>query len=127
MEVVATKKRSGSKPEDEHLVVLRAIWNEMKALNSRIDATNQRLDAVRADAKTEHDELQRTLTDEDHRLWRRQVESEVRLSTTLTQLHAGVTDLGSLIRESRDEARADRVEMRLRLDRLERQAGVGRP
>jgi hypothetical protein len=29
---------------DEHLEVLRAIWGEMKSLNSRVNTTNDRLD-----------------------------------------------------------------------------------
>jgi hypothetical protein len=41
------KKRNGSKrgqPGDEQVTILRAIWNEMKALNARVEKTNERLD-----------------------------------------------------------------------------------
>ena len=40
-------RRGGSKKngDNEQVEILRAIWNEMKALNSRIDKTNASLDA----------------------------------------------------------------------------------
>ena len=80
------KKRSNG-GSDEHVEILRAIWNEMKALNARIDKTNERLDAVREDLKNDFNGLHR-----------RVVESEVRLATVTTQLSSDVQELSGLIR-----------------------------
>jgi predicted nucleic acid-binding Zn-ribbon protein len=118
---MATKKRNGRKGSpDEQVEVLRLIWNEMKALNSgvdqtneRLDKTNERLDAVRVELKDELDALRR-----------RVVESEVRLATVTTQLSSDVQDLSGVIREWREEHRADRADFRARLLRLERHAGL---
>ena len=118
---MATKKRNGRKGSpDEQVEVLRLIWNEMKALNSgvdqtneRLDKTNERLDAVRVELKDERDALRR-----------RVVESEVRLATVTTQLSSDVQDLSGVIREWREEHRADRADFRARLLRLERHAGL---
>src|SRR5689334_649664 len=114
---MASKKGNGSK--DEHLEVLRAIWNEMKGLNARIDKTNERLDAVRVELKSENEALRRELHDDDDALRRRMVESEVRLSTVVTKLSSDVQELSGLIREWREEHRSDRAELRARVARLE--------
>lgn len=120
---------------DEQVKVLRAIWTEMKALkaslereleatrvelgsridqtNARLDQTNARLDAVRSELKDEIDGLRR-----------RVLESEVRLATAVTQLSTDVQSLSGLIREWREEHRADRAEMRVRLNRLEEHVGL---
>ena len=109
------KRRGGQQVE-----LLRAIWNEMKALNGRVDQTNARLDqtnlrldAVRTELREEFDGLRR-----------RVVESEVRLATVTTQLSADVQALSGLIREWREEHRADRAELRTRVARLEEHVGL---
>ena len=105
---MADKRRGG-----EQLQVLRAIWKELKALNGRVEQTNAGLDAVRTELREEIDGLRR-----------RVVESEVRLSTATTQLSADVQTLSGLIREWREEHRADRAELRTRIARLEERAGL---
>ena len=107
-DAMADKRRG-----DEQLQVLRAIWKEMKALNGRVEQTNARLDAVRAELREEIDGLRR-----------RVVESEVRLATATTQLSADVQALSGLIREWREEHRADRAELRTRIARLEERADL---
>jgi uncharacterized protein YlxW (UPF0749 family) len=99
--------------DGEQVQILRAIWNEMKALNGRVDQTNARLDAVRAELRGEIDGL-----------CRRVVEAEVRLATATTQLSADVQTLSGLIREWREEHRTDRAELRVRVARLEQRVGL---
>ena len=132
-------KRPRRPPDSEQIELLRAIWNEMKAvkaslesqleatrrefgmqlevtrreLGTRIDQTNERLDAVRGELKDEMDGLRR-----------RVVESEVRLATATTQLSTDVQQLSALIREWREEHRADRADIRARLTRVEEHVGL---
>ncbi|MBI5490318.1 MAG: hypothetical protein HY905_23480 [Deltaproteobacteria bacterium] len=118
--------RSGN--ASAQVAILREIWNEMKALKasleteleltrrelaSRIDQTNKRLDAVPAELKDEIGGLRGRL-----------LESEVRLATATTALAGDVRDLGSLIRDWRDEHRADRSEFRSRVARIEQHVGL---
>lgn len=113
------KKRSNG-GSDEQVEILRAIWNEMKALNARIDKTNERLDKTneRLDAVREE------LKNDFNGLHRRVVESEVRLATVTTQLSSDVQELSGLIRDWRTEHRADRADLRARLSRLEEHVGL---
>jgi chromosome segregation ATPase len=128
-------KKPPRRPGDEQIEVLRAIWNETKALkaslesqleatrrelgaridqtNGRLNETNERLDAVRGELKDEMEGLRR-----------RMVESEVRLSTATTQLSCDFQQLGGLIREWREEHRAERAELRTRLARVEEPIGL---
>ena len=115
---------NGAGRADEQVEILRAIWNEMKGLNGRVDKTNERLDAVRLEVKYEIVELRTELKDELDQLRRRVVESEVRLATATTQLSTEVQSLGGLIREWREEHRADRADIRHRIERLEDRAGI---
>jgi hypothetical protein len=119
--VAARKRRNG--PAHEQVELLRAIWSEMKALNARADQTNVRLDAVRVELKEEIDALRTEVKQEIGGLRNRVVESEVRLATATTALSGNVQELSGLIREWREEHRADRAEVRLRLARLEQQVG----
>ena len=112
---------------DEHLEVLPGIWGEMKALNARIDRTNERLDAVKDELGARLDAVRAELKDEHDHLRRRVLESEVRLATAVTGLSSDVHELSGLIRDWRTEHRADRVELRSRIDRLEEHVGIGRP
>jgi chromosome segregation ATPase len=114
----------GNERGDEHLVVLRAIWNEMKGLNSRVDKTNERLESARVELREEISELRGELKEEVDLLRRRVVESEVRLATATTQLSSDVQELTGLIREWREEHRADRAELRMRVARLEAHVGL---
>jgi hypothetical protein len=58
-------------------------------------------------------------------LRRRVVESEVRLATTTTQLSPNVHERSGLIREWREEHRADRADLHARVARLEERVGPG--
>jgi uncharacterized protein YlxW (UPF0749 family) len=111
---MAKQRRPKVPSEDPQLAVLRAIFEEMKLLNARVERTNERLDAVRTD-----------VTDELDHLRRRVVESEVRLATATTQLSGDVQTLSGLIREWREEHRSDRAEMKDRVARLEQHVGIG--
>ena len=115
---------NGADRADEQVEILRAIWNEMKGLNGRVDKTNDRLDAVRVEVKGEIAELRTELKSEVDQLRRRVVESEVRLATATTQLSTEVQSLGGLIREWREEHRSDRADIRHRIERLEDRVGI---
>jgi uncharacterized protein involved in exopolysaccharide biosynthesis len=106
--------------DSEQLQVLRAIWTEMKALNGRVDQTNVRLDQTNARL----DAMRTELRDEIDGLRRRVVESEVRLATATTQLATDVQALSGLIREWREEHRADRADIRARITRIEQRVGI---
>jgi hypothetical protein len=108
------KKRAGRKSGgdddtgEEQVEILRGIWNEMKALNARLETTNERLDQVRTDlneridlTNERIDRVRIELKDEVASLRRRVVESEVRLANN--QLSIGVQELTGLIREWRVE------------------------
>lgn len=135
-------RTADGKGQSEQVELLRSIWGEMKAVrsslesqleatrrelgerigqtnqrldetNQRLDATNQRLDSLRSELKSEMDGLR-------HRV----VESEVRLAAATTALSNDVRELGSLIREWREEHRADRATLAARVSRLEEQASA---
>ncbi len=76
----------------------------MKALNGRVDKTNERLDTLRHELKSEIDKTNERLDGLRHELWnefdalgRRVVESEVRLATATTRLSGDVQELSGLI------------------------------
>ena len=118
-------KRGGNGGDREQVEILRAIWNEMKGLNGRVDKTNDRLDAVRTELKQEISGLRIELTSESGALRQRLVESEVRLATATTALPGDVRDLSGLIRDWRQEHREERAELRTRVDRIERHLSLG--
>jgi uncharacterized protein involved in exopolysaccharide biosynthesis len=109
----------GKRRDDQQVEILRAIWNEMKALNVGVDQTNAHLDQTNARLEAIRVELR----DEIDGLRRRVVESEVRLATATTQLSMDVQALSGLIREWREEHRGDRAELRARIARLEERVG----
>ena len=102
---------------DEQLEVLRAIWNEMKALNGRIDGVRADLTTLRSELKAEIATLRAEMKAEDDALRRRMTESEVRVSTAVS---GETRALASLIREWREEHRAERADLRSRVDRSEK-------
>ena len=113
---------AGKRGGNEQVEILRAIWTEMKGLNARVDQTNARLDQTYARL----DAVRTEFREEIDTLRRRVVESAVPLATATTQLAAEVQSLSGLIREWREEHRADRAELRTRIARLEERAGLGR-
>jgi chromosome segregation ATPase len=107
---------------DEATEILRLIWQEMKALNGRIDQTNARLDQtnarldqtnarlevgfeqIRAEFDTKLDELRRQM-----------VEADVRVATAVTDLSKDVRALTAHLRETRPgEARLSSCETEIR-------------
>ena len=127
---------AGKRGGNEQVEILRAIWTEMKGLNARVDQTNARLDQTNARLDQTNARLDQTYArldavrtefrEEIDTLRRRVVESAVPLATATTQLAAEVQSLSGLIREWREEHRADRAELRTRVARLEERAGLGR-
>ena len=123
---MASRRQEGGSG-NEGVRILRAIWNEMKALNARVDQTNARLDQtnIRLDqTNIKLDAVRTELRDEINDLRRRVVESEVRLATATAQLSSDVQTLTGLIREWREEHRGDRAEMKARIARLEEHVGL---
>ncbi len=131
---MAKRRTPANGDESEQLVVLRAIWNEMKALGKnlgdRIDQTNSRLDQTNSRLDDAINRLGRVegavheLKDGTNELRRRLVESEMRLATSTTQLHGDVQELSALIRDWRAENASERGELRGRVDRIERHLGM---
>ncbi|MGD0529624.1 MAG: hypothetical protein ABSE49_31085 [Polyangiaceae bacterium] len=130
---------------DEQLEVLRAIWGEMKTLNGRVNATNERLEGLRTELKAEVGGLRtevgglRTelrsevsglkaevsgLRGDIDRVHRASVERDVRLGTSLTELARDVRELTLVVHDWRDEHRLDREVLRGRVERLERHVGL---
>lgn len=88
--------------------ILLLIWQEMKALNSRIDQTNARLDQTNARLEQTNVRLEqgfrelRVEFDEKlEALRRHMVESDVRLATVLTDLAGDVRELMGFLRSER--------------------------
>jgi hypothetical protein len=131
---------------DEQVELLRGIWNEMKSLNGRVSTTNERLDAVRTELKAEmattrtdlKAEMTAMRTDLKAEMTAmrtefveridvvngRSVERDLRLGTSLAELSRDVRELTLVVHEWRDEHRLDRADLRARVERLERHAGV---
>jgi uncharacterized protein YPO0396 len=132
---MATRRRSQG---SEQIQILRGMWGEMKALNKRVDGTNDRLDRTREELGARIDStnarLDETKTELVSRLdalreetRHRLVETEVRLSTALTDLSHDVQQLVGVIRSRRSEQRGEHEDLRVRIERLEEHTGIGRP
>jgi predicted nucleic acid-binding Zn-ribbon protein len=122
---MAKSNGNGTRSHDEQVEILRGIWNQMKALNGRIDKTNERLDGTNERLDGTNERLNGT-NERLEALSRRVVQSEERLTTITSQLSTDVQSLTGLIREWRQEHREDRAEIKLRLERLETHVGIGR-
>jgi hypothetical protein len=120
---------------DEQIELLRAIWNEMKALNGRIDTTNAALQEGFGGLRTElHDEiggLRSEFKEEFHGLRtdlksevRRNLERDLRLGTAVAELSLDVRELTGIVHAWRDEHRLDREDLRERVTRLEIRVGL---
>jgi DNA repair ATPase RecN len=89
------------------VTILREIRDEIRATNERLDTTNERLD---------------TTNERLDRVERRQVESEVRLSTAVLALGQTLIEVRDLLKDrSADRGRLTRVEARV--ETLERKVG----
>jgi septal ring factor EnvC (AmiA/AmiB activator) len=106
------KGRKGSDGDDAQVELLRAIWNEMKGLNGRVDQTNSRLDqtnerlgALERGQSETNDRLEETndrLDESIDRLGtleRRETESELRLASELVAVAKAVNEVRDLLRE----------------------------
>src|ERR1019366_6280690 len=131
---------------DEQVELLRGIWNEMKALNGRVDATNvalndglgglraelhdglgglraklhQAIGGLRSEFKEEFFALRTDLKTEI----RRNVDRDLRLGTAVAELSLDVRELTGIVHAWRDEHRLDREDLRERVARLERRIGL---
>jgi chromosome segregation ATPase len=108
---MAKSNGNGTRSQDERVEILRQIWNQMKALNGRVDKTNDRLDKTNERLDGTNERLE-TLSR--------------RLTVITSQLSTDVQSLTGLIRDWRQEHREDRAEIKLRLERLEAHVGIGR-
>lgn len=129
---------------EEQVEILRAIWNEVKALNGRVNTTNSRLEetntrldemrvdlrgeivGLRTELRTEMGELRRELRADIDAVDRRSVDRDMRLGSALNELSRDVRELTSIVHDWRDEHRLDREDLRERVARLERHAGLER-
>jgi hypothetical protein len=130
---------------DAQLEVLRAICGEMKTLNGRVNATNERLEDLRTELKAEVGGLRtevgglRTelrsevagfkaemsgLRGDIDRVHRGSVERDVRLATSLTELARDVRELTLVVHDWSDGHRLDREVLRGRVERLQRHVGI---
>jgi predicted nucleic acid-binding Zn-ribbon protein len=130
---------------DEQVEILRAIWNEMKALNGRVSTTNSQLEQTNARLEENTAKLEAGLELTNARLeqgfgelksemvsiradinlvHRRSVDRDLRLGTSLTELGHDVRELTHLVHDWRDEHRLDRADLHERVERLERRVGV---
>jgi chromosome segregation ATPase len=129
---------------DEQVEILRAIWNEMKALNGRVNTTNSTLEqtnskleeltsevsGVRVEVSGLKSEVtglkseMMSIRGDIDLVHRRSVERDIRLGTSLTEFARDVRELTHLVHDWRDEHRLDRAELHDRVGRLERRVGV---
>ena len=132
---MATRRRSQG---SEQIQILRGMWGEMKALNKRIDGTNERLDGTNERLDRTREELSARIDENRTELSaridalreetrQRLVETEVRLSTALTDLSHDVQQLVGVMRSRRSEQRVENEDLRVRVERLEDHTGIGRP
>jgi hypothetical protein len=91
---------------DEQVELLRGIWNEMKALNGRIDKTNSGLDALRTDLKAEIAGVR--------------VELKGEFEVTRTELRG---ELAAVRTELKSELAATRTELRSELEAVRKDLG----
>jgi hypothetical protein len=109
---------------DEQVELLRGIWNEMKALNGRVDTTNERLVGVERGLATTNEKL----VDLDGGLSTRLdlLRDDLRIATSLATLTSEVREMKEIVLVWHDEHRADRANLAERVDRLERHVGISR-
>lgn len=94
--------------DDLTIRVLIEIRDEIRSTNQRVDRTNERVEHL--STRVEH--LSTRFDDVSDDLGRRIVESELRTSTAITELHGTVRDIHGLL--------VDRLDLRDRVERCER-------
>jgi hypothetical protein len=134
---------------DEQLEVLRSIWGETSTLNGNVTTTNARLDVLKCEMAELRGEIKTGMIGIRHELrsevgelrgeintgmsvlrgdmdlvHRRPVERDLRLGTSLAELSHNVHDLTLLLHDWREEHRLERDDLRARVERLERRAGL---
>ncbi len=116
----------------EQTELLRNIWNEMKALNGRIDTVRTelsgRLDAVRTDLSERIDQTNARLDQTNVRVdtLRTELKGEmIRLRTDVTEMRRDIHVLGGRIDNLlTGEHRAEHGELRQRVERIEKHLGL---
>ena len=84
---------------DEQVELLRGIWNEMKALNGRVDTTNERLVSVERGLDSVRDEMHtgfRGLSERIDAVHERSVRGDLRIATSLATLTSEVREMKEL-------------------------------
>ncbi len=134
---------------DEQVELLRGIWNEMKALNGRIEKTNDGLAELRGEVRTGlaevrgevrtglaevraeigelRAEVRTDLTELRDRIdatHSRSVHRDMRLAGSISQLALDVRDLTLVIHEWHDDQRLGDERLEGRVDRIERHLGL---
>ena len=94
--------------DDLTIRVLIEIRDEIRSTNQRVDRTNERVDHL----STRVDQLGDHLSGRIDSLAERVVESEMRTSTAITELHGTIRDVHTLL--------VDRLDLRDRVERCER-------
>jgi len=94
-------------PTDLTLQVLISIRDQIQGTNERLDRTNERVDTLRNELSWRLDATNDRIDVTNQRL----VESEIRVSTAITELSGNVRDMTLALRTSHD--------LRPRLDRCE--------
>jgi methyl-accepting chemotaxis protein len=97
---------------DVTIEILREIRDAVRETNGRIDQTNGRIDETNARL----DETNARLEEQTDRLDRRITESEIRTATAINGLKGAIDDVKQLL--------ADRLDLRDRVDRVERDIEV---
>ena len=123
---------------DEQVELLRGIWNEMKALNGRIEKTNDGLAELRGEVRTGlaevraeigelRTEVRTDLTELRDRIdatHSRSVHRDMRLAGSISQLALDVRDLTLVIHEWHDDQRLGDERLEGRVERIERHLGL---
>ena len=121
---------------DEQVELLRGIWNEMKALNGRVNTTNEELVSLQRGLATTNERLGnlegavhagfRGLNERIDAVHERSVRADLRIATSLVALTSEVREMKEIVLVWHDEHRADRANLAERVDRLERHVGISR-
>ncbi|MDI7268599.1 MAG: hypothetical protein QME96_11460 [Myxococcota bacterium] len=112
------RKKGSPLKTDEHLVALRGMWAEMKALGRKIDRTNDRIDGLRTDLSARIDETNNRVDALRSDVTRALAETQIRVATDLVAVGRTIDNVTGLLRQ-RDTDHAEIDELRKRVDRLE--------
>jgi methyl-accepting chemotaxis protein len=112
--------------DSEQTDLLRAIWNEMKALGAnlgaRIDATNERIDETNRRLETFQRETNARLDQTNARLDQTNARLEV-IESTLVEAATQQLVLGRFVKNVAERLRESIADLGERVSRLERERG----